>query len=43
MWAQIEGKVRVDAEPTMMPWGVYRMVILDQDSYQLGFVEEARN
>ncbi len=43
MWAQIEGKVRVDAEPAMMPWGAYKMVILDPDSYQLRFVEEARD
>ena len=43
MWAQIEGKVRVDAEPAMMPCGAYKMIILDPDSHQLGFVEEARN
>lgn len=40
MWAQIECKVRVEAEPAITPWGTIKMVILDPDGYRLGFVED---
>ncbi|MEE8592624.1 MAG: hypothetical protein V3T03_00725 [Candidatus Bipolaricaulota bacterium] len=40
MWAQIEGKMRVEAEPAMTPGGTTKMVILDPDGYRLGFVED---
>ena len=40
MWEKIEGKVRVEVAPEMMPWGTFKMVIMDPDGFRLGFIEE---
>ena len=39
MWAKIKEKERVEAEPAMMPWGPYKMAILDPDGCRLGLLK----
>ncbi len=43
MWEEIEGEVRVETAPEMMPWGTFKMVIMDPDGFRLGFIEEPRS
>ncbi len=40
MWERIEGQVQVETTPAMMPWGTFKMVIVDPDGYRLGFIED---
>ena len=40
MWDRIRGRVRAEVEPEMMPWGTFKMVIVDPDGYRLGFIED---
>ena len=40
MWAEVSGKVSAESEPARMPWGTYKMVVVDPDGYRLGFIED---
>ena len=40
LWARIRDRVAVESPPTMMPWGTYKMVILDPDGYRIGLLDD---
>ena len=39
LWEKVRDNVQVESEPELMPWGTFKMIILDPDGYRLGFVE----
>ena len=38
-WTKIKDKVQVETPPTRMPWGSYKIVVLDPDGYRIGFLD----
>ena len=43
MWKRVKEQVRVESSPELMPWGTYKMIILDPDGYRLGLIEVREN
>ena len=40
LFEKIKGQVEVVTPPEEMPWGTFKIVILDPDGYRLGFLED---
>ena len=38
-WAEIKDKVEAETPPARMPWGSFKIVVLDPDGYRIGFLD----
>jgi catechol 2,3-dioxygenase-like lactoylglutathione lyase family enzyme len=38
-WTKIKDRVKAETPPTRMPWGSFKIVVLDPDGYRIGFLD----